>query len=54
MDAAGAGLELISWQGWGVTGSIAALLILLTTILLWLLPFPPSAVADSTQPCRSR
>ena len=27
-------------------GSITALLILLTTILLWLLPFPPSTVAD--------
>ncbi|WP_125461596.1 MULTISPECIES: hypothetical protein [Rhodomicrobium] len=29
-----------------MTGSIAALLILLTTILLWLLPFPPSSVAE--------
>ncbi len=46
MGPAGSGLELISWQGWGVTGSIAALLILLTTILLWLLPFPSSAVAE--------
>lgn len=44
MNPAGSGLELISWQGWGVTGSIAALLILLTTILLWLLPFPSASV----------
>jgi hypothetical protein len=44
MNPAGSGLELISWQGWGVTGSIAALLILLTTILLWLLPFPSGSV----------
>ena len=46
MHPAGSGLELISWQGWGVTGSIAALLILLITILLWLLPFPSSSVAE--------
>jgi hypothetical protein len=45
MNPAGSGLELISWQGWGVTGSIAALLILLTTILLWLLPFPSASIA---------
>ncbi len=51
---AGAGLELISWQGWGVTGSIAALLILLTTILLWLLPFPPGAIADQLRHTPSR
>jgi hypothetical protein len=44
MNPAGSGLELISWQGWGVTGSIAALLILLTTILLWLLPLPAASV----------
>jgi hypothetical protein len=44
MNPAGSGLELISWQGWGVTGSIAALLILLTTILLWLLPLPAVSV----------
>jgi hypothetical protein len=44
MNPAGSGLELISWQGWGVTGSIAVLLILLTTILLWLLPFPSGSV----------
>jgi hypothetical protein len=44
MNPASSGLELISWQGWGVTGSIAALLILLTTILLWLLPFPVASV----------
>jgi len=44
MNPAGSGLELISWHGWGVTGSIAALLILLTTILLWLLPFPSGSV----------
>lgn len=31
---------VIAWQGWGVLISISALLILLTTILLWLLPFP--------------
>ncbi len=37
---------MISWHGWSVTGSIAALLIFLITILLWLLPFPPSAMAD--------
>ncbi len=46
MDRASAHLALISWQGWGVIGSITALLILLTTILLWLLPFPSSAVAE--------
>jgi hypothetical protein len=40
MGPAGAGHVLIAWQGWSVTGSIAALLILLITILLWLLPFP--------------
>lgn len=45
MQPADSGLALISWQGWSVTGSIAALLILLITILLWLLPFPSSAVA---------
>jgi hypothetical protein len=45
MNPAGSGLELISWQGWGVTGSIAALLILLTAILLWLLPLPSASVA---------
>lgn len=39
-----ASLELISWQGWGVTGSITTLLILFTTILLWLLPFPVDTV----------
>jgi hypothetical protein len=44
MNPASSGLELISWQGWGVTGSIAALLILLATILLWLLPFPTGSV----------
>jgi hypothetical protein len=44
MNPAGSGLELISWQGWGVTGSIAALLILLTTILMWLLPFPAASI----------
>ena len=44
MNPASSGLELISWQGWGVTGSIATLLIVLTTILLWLLPFPSGAV----------
>ena len=50
MNPANSGLELISWQGWGVTGSIAALLILLTTILLWLLPFPSGSVrAQLTQ-----
>jgi hypothetical protein len=54
MDRASAHLELISWQGWGVTGSIAALLILLTTILLWLLPFPTSAVADQLAHAASR
>jgi hypothetical protein len=54
MDRAGAHLELISWQGWGVTGSIVALLILLTTILLWLLPFPPSAIADQLGHAPSR
>lgn len=46
MEPAGSGLELISWQGWSVTGSIAAMLILLITILLWLLPFPRDAVLD--------
>ncbi len=51
MNPAGSGLELISWQGWGVTGSIAALLILLTTILLWLLPFPAASIrAQLTDP----
>src|SRR5262245_35366800 len=44
MNPAGSGLELISWQGWGVTGSIAVLLVFLTTILLWLLPFPSRSV----------
>ena len=44
MGSGGSGLELISWQGWGVTGSIATLLILFTTILLWLLPFPSGSV----------
>ena len=52
MDRAGAHLELISWQGWGVIGSITALLILLTTILLWLLPFPPSPACRSARPYR--
>ena len=37
-----------------MTGSIAALLILLTTILLWLLPFPPSTVADQLAHAGSR
>lgn len=46
MEPAGSGLELISWQGWSVTGSISAMLILLITILLWLLPFPREAVMD--------
>jgi hypothetical protein len=46
MEPAGSGLELISWQGWSVTGSISAMLILLITILLWLLPFPRDAVLD--------
>lgn len=45
MGPAGAGHVLIAWQGWSVTGSIAALLILLITILLWLLPFPSNPVA---------
>lgn len=54
MDRAGAHLELISWQGWGVIGSITALLILLTTILLWLLPFPPSPLADQLGHTASR
>ncbi len=44
MGSGGSGIELISWQGWGVTGSIATLLILFTTILLWLLPFPSGSV----------
>ncbi len=44
MGSGGSGMELISWQGWGVTGSIATLLILFTTILLWLLPFPSGSV----------
>lgn len=38
--------ELISWQAWSVTGSIAALLILFTTILLWLLPFPSGSIRE--------
>ncbi|MGF1621375.1 MAG: hypothetical protein ACFCUR_12255 [Rhodomicrobiaceae bacterium] len=46
MEAADSGLVLIAWQGWSVTGSITALLILLITILLWLLPFPPSSIAE--------
>ncbi|NJM35623.1 MAG: hypothetical protein HC850_14030, partial [Rhodomicrobium sp.] len=45
MAQAGSGLELIAWQGWSVTGSIAALLILLITILLWLLPFPANPLS---------
>jgi hypothetical protein len=44
MEPASSVLELITWQGWSVTGSIAAMLILLITILLWLLPFPRDAV----------
>lgn len=54
MGRASAHLELISWQGWGVIGSIAALLILLTTILLWLLPFPTTTVAEQLGNPRSR
>jgi hypothetical protein len=54
MNPAGSGLELISWQGWGVTGSIAALLILLTTILLWLLPLPSSSVSAQLADERER
>jgi hypothetical protein len=46
MESAGSGLALISWQGWSVTGSISALLILLITILLWLLPFPSTPIAE--------
>jgi hypothetical protein len=46
MGPASAGHVLIAWQGWSVTGSIAALLILLITILLWLLPFPSNPIAD--------
>jgi hypothetical protein len=46
MEPAGSSLELIAWQGWSVMGSITALLILLITILLWLLPFPATPVAD--------
>ncbi len=54
MESAGSGLALISWQGWSVTGSITALLILLITILLWLLPFPRVAIIDqlATAPAR--
>ena len=37
-----------------MTGSIAALLILLTTILLWLLPFPPSAIDEQMRHTPSR
>ncbi|MBX2804984.1 MAG: hypothetical protein KTR19_03335 [Hyphomicrobiales bacterium] len=47
MEPAGSGLELISWQGWSVTGSISAMLILLVTILLWLLPFPRDALLEN-------
>lgn len=54
MDRAGAHLALISWQGWGVIGSITALLILLTTILLWLLPFPSGTVAEQLADARAR
>lgn len=46
MEPAASGFALISWQGWSVTGSITALLILLVTILLWLLPFPSGRVAE--------
>jgi hypothetical protein len=35
-----AGSAFVAWQGWGVVGSITALLIILVTILIWLLPFP--------------
>lgn len=48
------GFELISWQGWGVTGSIAALLILFTTILLWLLPFPSRSIRIQLQSADDR
>ncbi|MEJ2117016.1 MAG: hypothetical protein P8Y36_03575 [Alphaproteobacteria bacterium] len=60
MGPAETGFDLISWQGWGVTGSIVALLILFTTILLWLLPFPQMTVrgqlakADDRTDLRSR
>ena len=40
MASSAAGASFVVWQGWGVTGSIAALLIILITILIWLLPFP--------------
>jgi hypothetical protein len=51
MGPASAGHVLIAWQGWSVTGSIAALLVLLITILLWLLPFPSiSIAAQLTEP----
>ena len=46
MEPAGSGLALITWQGWSVTGSITALLILLTTIILWLLPFPSGPLTE--------
>jgi uncharacterized protein (DUF58 family) len=40
MEPSGVEFSFVAWQGWGVAGSIAALLILLVTILIWLLPFP--------------
>ncbi len=46
MEPAGSGLALIVWQGWSVTGTIAALLILLANIILWLLPFPSAPIAE--------
>lgn len=54
MGTAGTGLELISWQGWGVTGSIATLLILFTTILLWLLPFPSGSIREQFETVDNR
>lgn len=54
MGSGGSGLELISWQGWGVTGSIATLLILFTTILLWLLPFPSGSVRAQLEKVEDR
>jgi hypothetical protein len=47
METAGlSGLSLMTWQGWGVLSVIAALTVLLATILAWLLPFPDRSLSN--------
>jgi hypothetical protein len=40
MESGAIGNTLVAWQGWSMTSSTTALLIVLVWILTWLLPFP--------------